>query len=182
MNFHAGAVLMCIAVVAAASLVEINQPKELRMHNSGPRPLHQRETGKATRRGLQPDVTFQVSLRSDTSLGNGETMKFDDVKLNRGGAYNQHSGIFTAPFTGTYQFWANVMVNEDTYMAVDIRGQSKILGRGYCYNLHRVASITTAALLNKGDHVWVTKTAGTAVTSIRGDSHSSYGGTLLKQH
>ncbi|XP_046327039.2 complement C1q-like protein 4 [Haliotis rufescens] len=181
MNFHAGAMLMCLAVVAAASLDEINQPKELHMHKSGSRPLYQRETGKATRRGAQPDVTFQVSLRSDTSWGNGVVLKFDDVKLNIGGAYNNHSGIFTAPVTGTYQFWANVMVNENTNMAVEIKGQ-KLLGRGYCYNLHRVASITTAALLNKGDHVWITKVAGRAVTSVRGNSYSSYGGTLLKQH
>ncbi|XP_071103652.1 complement C1q-like protein 2 [Haliotis cracherodii] len=179
MNFHAGILLLCVAVVAA-----MNPKTTLTgdIHNAGSQPVHRRATARALRSLCGTDVAFEVSIQSDTSLTQNEVLKFDAVKLNIGGAYNQQSGIFTAPVTGTYLFWAHVMVNEDTYMSVFIRGQSKVLATGYCVNKHSVASTTTAALLNKGDQVWVTKDAGTAATAIRGNGYSNYGGTLLKQH
>ena len=61
---------------------------------------------------LSADVTFEEAFQK---------IIFDDVLLNEGGHYNSSTGIYTAPITGIYQFFAFIMANPEAnlYLLAD---------------------------------------------------------------
>jgi hypothetical protein len=109
------------------------------------------------------------------------TLKFDVVKTNVGGAYNQHSGTFVSPDTGIYVFtytifsqargaiWLNIFVNEDIY-----GGSISDTQEAGDYDSE---TATIVASLNKGDSVNVRATqASTAAVLSSGQAKTSFSG------
>ncbi|XP_067686901.1 C1q-related factor-like [Haliotis asinina] len=127
------------------------------------------------------DATYEVSLRSDINQPQATHLKFDNILYNKGEAYNKTTGVFTAPVSGTYVFWAYVMSTAQPNMDVKIHKGSTLIGLGHTRlgSVYGVAAITTATHLNYGDQVWIS-IKGTGVVPLRGDGFSSYGGTIIR--
>ncbi|XP_046565216.1 otolin-1-like [Haliotis rubra] len=129
------------------------------------------------------DVAYEVSLSSDINQPQATHLKFDNILYNQGEAYNKTTGIFTAPVSGTYLFWAYVMSRAKPNMDVRILKGSTLIGLGHTRlgSVYGVASITTATHLVHGDQVWIS-IIGTGGVPLRGDGFSSYGGTIIRSN
>jgi hypothetical protein len=59
---------------------------------------------------LEQPVAFWVRFNEFdiTGLGDGQTLKWDNVVYNAGSGYDQNTGVFTAPQAGTYVFIVRV--------------------------------------------------------------------------
>lgn len=53
---------------------------------------------------------------------------FDMVVSNIGNGYDALTGVFTAPYSGTYLFVLNIMVNNNNYIQVAIDKSGTLLG------------------------------------------------------
>nr|XP_034307456.1 complement C1q tumor necrosis factor-related protein 2-like isoform X2 [Crassostrea gigas] len=105
-------------------------------------------------------IAFQSSLTKQLeNMKNQETVIFDKVSLNEGNAYDNSSGIFTAPLNGIYSFTWSIVTKAGKYFVSEIvRNGQKVVynhsdGRG-----HNEWSMSTAQAnikMKKGDKVWI---------------------------
>ena len=124
-----------------------------------------------------------MSLSQDRN--NWKTLIFDSVLINPSLAYNETSGIFTAPVSGVYAFWASVHIDFNNYGSrtkyLYVTSGIKILGKGVARtsrsDIHGSISLTTAAHLEEGDEVFFS--TDSIANVIEGNGVSSYGGALL---
>nr|XP_034307448.1 complement C1q tumor necrosis factor-related protein 3-like isoform X3 [Crassostrea gigas] len=105
-------------------------------------------------------VAFQSSLTKKLQyLKNQETVIFDKVSLNEGKAYDNTSGIFTAPFDGIYSFTWTILTTAGKYFLTEIvlNGKKVVLnyidGRGRDGN--SMSTSHANIKMKKGDKVWI---------------------------
>ncbi|KAL4217198.1 hypothetical protein ACF0H5_023651 [Mactra antiquata] len=120
-----------------------------------------------------PNIAFRSALSSDIGqVTPGQIIVFDIVGLNNGNAYNQHSGIFTAPVNGTYMFsmkLGNPSGNPSAFFLVQSHGSTKqyleyvIAGHTSEWN---VGGTSTVTQMVEGESVWV---------EGEGSPHGKYG-------
>ena len=69
-------------------------------------------------------MAFSVTLKDYTTFQASETIVFDDVISNLGNAYNNETGVFTAPYDGLYEFimTATVQSNGLAYAFMYVNG------------------------------------------------------------
>nr|KAG5689870.1 hypothetical protein BaRGS_002381 [Batillaria attramentaria] len=71
-------------------------------------------------------VAFTATLQGGgpVTIGNSSPIKFDKVVTNIGNAYNSHTGVFTAPVSGTYGFFLSLkganIPSPDTYNLIHL--------------------------------------------------------------
>ncbi|XP_046357298.2 C1q-related factor-like isoform X3 [Haliotis rufescens] len=124
-------------------------------------------------------VSFQVKLTQHIKIvQKHEVLKFDKVTDNKGRGYHASSGIFEAPVSGTYLFWANILGYNNGYLNIALIKEGVVIGMGFgTYETkYSVAPLTFLTDMNEGEKVWFTKPDGTVHICGR---FSNYGGVLL---
>nr|XP_034307441.1 complement C1q tumor necrosis factor-related protein 3 [Crassostrea gigas] len=111
-------------------------------------------------------IAFQSSLtKTLQNLKNQETVIFDKVSLNEGSAYDNISGIFTAPLDGIFSFTWTILTTAGKYFVTEIvlNGQKVALnqtdGRGH--DGYPMSTSHANIKMKKGDKVWI-RTNGTS--------------------
>ena len=104
------------------------------------------------------NIAFTATSTQTKMVHQDKTVIFDNVITNVGGAYNNSTGVFTAPQDGTYmiqatirashgeEIWANLSVNKSRVVSVNARGTD---GR------HGMGSQSMVVTLGKGDIVTI---------------------------
>ncbi|XP_061184815.1 complement C1q tumor necrosis factor-related protein 6-like [Saccostrea echinata] len=117
------------------------------------------------------------------------TLVFGNVLINKGGAYNGKTGMFTAPVSGTYFFMVTIGLpapstsNGRDYLRIHIMKNSKM--SSYLFigpeGLWIKRSENTLLELSKGDRVNLfIKTTGSGFPYIAGKDH--YPGSTYHSH
>ncbi|XP_046565189.1 complement C1q tumor necrosis factor-related protein 3-like [Haliotis rubra] len=151
---------------------DLNQTLQSLMHNVT------NMTGSGARH-----VAFEVRLQKEIhSVQMGGKLIFDTLLYNNGGGFEASSGIFTAPVSGSYIFWAQVMLDQvESYLEIYLVQNGHIKGKGYAETsketVYGVVSITTVMYLSAGDEVWFEKWKGSQ--NIYGSLYSGFGAALI---
>ena len=135
-------------------------------------------------------AAFSVYLDQNlANLGPDQTIIYKGILLNDGNAYNQYSGIFTVPVTGTYLFTATAEdVNHDLIWLKIVKNgvlQSSIKIYPYQYSSVRYnsqGSNTVIMRCTQGESVWVAVDSNDHGESLEGSSTlrtNTFSGVLL---
>lgn len=94
------------------------------------------------------------------NLGTSQTVKFNQVSLNVGDAYNTTTGKFTAPVDGLYSFSWTTMSNIGKYFITEIVLNSIPMAYNYTDSRGRTAGYSMSSShanikMKKGDEVWI---------------------------
>ncbi|XP_060555888.1 coadhesin-like [Ruditapes philippinarum] len=106
---------------------------------------------------LDSSVIFNAYSGAQYSPRSGQTMIFSETLWNEGVAYNNSTGIFTAPKVGTYIFYAQMCVPIGIYIYFDIMVESKVCATTYGYQSASGHCKSTQAIvkLMAGEKVFV---------------------------
>jgi len=134
---------------------------------------------------LQTPVAFTANFKKHYIGGlnkDGAVLKFDNVQINQGGAYNPSSGYFTAPHPGTYLFHLTLMRHSSggNFYAGIFKGNEssrESLGITYlCCGYFRSNSVMVTVSLDAGETVYA-RTWGS--DRVNGNKYSSFSGARL---
>ena len=128
-------------------------------------------------------ISFSVNIKAkNRTLGAGQTLIYDNILTNDGNGYDDRSGLFTCPVTGTYMFvvdslasrniWLNVKVNNNRVLA-----RLHVGGGELKENTLIQISRTIIVKLNAGDYVKVENQHRNG--RLYHDSYSGFSGSLL---
>jgi hypothetical protein len=110
---------------------------------------------------LQRAIGFTARLTTGAYLGDGQTVKYDNVITNYGGGYNRWTGHFTAPRKGLYQFTFSIMCppgkHTSLVMVKNGKGVVVVYSDGHGYDTDTEA---VAVVLRRGDSVWMKQHGG----------------------
>ncbi|XP_060556048.1 uncharacterized protein LOC132716739 [Ruditapes philippinarum] len=106
---------------------------------------------------LTDTIAFKARGPTDLSLATGQTIIFAKNMLNKGEAYNNNTGIFTAPMSGTYIFMIHLCIASKKYMNYGIMVEDTVYTSGTFFDNDSITCYTAAALvvLNGGERVYV---------------------------
>lgn len=129
------------------------------------------------------EVGFQVSLVRSYDIPEDGKMIYDHVIINIGGAFDQTSGKFTAPVSGTYMFSANIVCDQTSTIHASIfKNRSAVVNllcdnsTGNTWNQGGGSAILK---LSAGDFVWVGKIWPNRAAKAYGNGMTSFSGYLL---
>ncbi|VDI56902.1 complement C1q tumor necrosis factor-related protein 3-like [Mytilus edulis] len=125
-------------------------------------------------------IAFYATLTAHTTLGQQQTVEFDKVSTNIGGAYNGISGIFTVPVTGLYHFSTTMlqMTSANNQIHTQIMKNSVEIGRNYGNENRSSGTMDVVVMAQKGDLVYV-RHFSSAQQAIYGSGYSSFSGFLI---
>ncbi|XP_045191012.2 EMILIN-2-like isoform X2 [Mercenaria mercenaria] len=145
------------------------------------------------RRIRRPEVAFQASLTKESATFQlYDTIVFNSVITNIGRAYNKHTGIFTAPVSGTYTFNTNIVSEKGHYVEASIKvndivtvsaiSDHIISPDGEYVATWDQGNAVAILRLNRGDKVSVSVQWPQGNHVIHGVGKSSFSGCLLRSH
>ncbi|XP_063397314.1 EMILIN-1-A-like [Mytilus trossulus] len=126
----------------------------------------------------QERPAFTASLTSSKNLASSEVVIFDKVWLNMGAAYNQDTGVFTAPKTGLYSISTTVMSYYTTMLHCDLWKNNQKLVRAFGTKLS-TGTLNVVVALKKSDTVYVKHAGGRE--QIYGNHRSTFSGYLITE-
>ncbi|XP_062605008.1 complement C1q-like protein 3 [Saccostrea cucullata] len=96
----------------------------------------------------------------NNNYGSGQTIVYDNVKVNTGGCYSGSNGIFTAPVAGIYFFSWSTMTSPnvplDTALVLNAASNYRVYLKGVASpNSYSLFSQSTVVQLAPGDRVWI---------------------------
>ncbi|XP_061193343.1 uncharacterized protein LOC133201560 isoform X2 [Saccostrea echinata] len=112
---------------------------------------------------LSKRVAFTAGVTVSNPSWNSGTLIFNKAINNVGGGYNTHTGIFTAPVSGDYVFYATIQTYGRHYVYVDIvlNGSNKVRVGAQTSNHHDDTGTNLVTLrLQQGDTVWIRHSIG----------------------
>lgn len=109
-------------------------------------------------------VAFVAKVVSDASPSAGNTLIFTTPVINHGDGYNPSTGVFKAPVRGIYMFSVQLCIDNNAFINYEIRSSTTV----YSMTEHgekdldnTCSSITTVAVLQPDEEVWVKYLTGT---------------------
>ncbi|XP_045191083.1 EMILIN-2-like [Mercenaria mercenaria] len=145
------------------------------------------------RRFRRREVAFQASLTTESAAFElYDTIIFNNVITNIGHAYNKHTGIFTAPVSGTYTFNTNIVSEKGHYVEASIKvndivtvsaiSDHRISRDGGYFTTWDQGNAVAILQLNRGDKVAVSVQWPQGNHVIHGVGKSSFSGYLVRSH
>ena len=139
-----------------------------------------------TERGISGEIAFSAYLSHVIPhLSHGHTIKFDQIILNDGNAYNQYSGVFTVPRSGVYllTFTFDVYDNwQSTGLKLVVNNRNIVDGIAESNgNKHSMAGNTVIIRLARGEVVRIEAyySADGEIVSISTSKLATFSGVLL---
>ena len=133
---------------------------------------------------IVPAVSFNVRKAKNLTPPKHQVMTFELVIQNMGGAYNDDTGIFTAPYDGTYLFGVQVCAKQKKYgdfnLVVDNRENEILVVVDYDEdNAYTSSSGTAVHYLTKGQRVWVVNMYKTELLEAENWCWNQFTGVLI---
>ncbi|XP_060553349.1 complement C1q-like protein 4 [Ruditapes philippinarum] len=130
-------------------------------------------------------VVFRIQLSKNLGIvASGTVIKFDQVDLNLGNAYNNISGYFTAPYKGTYIF--SMVLGNPSGKAGAFFMRKNGVGIEYAIAGHttgwNMGGVSTVAFLDVGDRVWVTGEGHVSGAYAVSRYHTGFSGMLVNSY
>ncbi|CAC5406968.1 C1QL [Mytilus coruscus] len=120
---------------------------------------------------------FTASMRTDSTLHSNEIIKFDQVWLNMGNAYNPTTGVFTVPRNGLYFVSSTVMSLHAQHLHCHLWKNNQITFGLYGYN-YSPGTLHSAMPLKKGEIIYI-KHDNKAGESMLGRHYSMFSAYLI---
>ena len=128
-------------------------------------------------------IAFYATLSAHTTLGQKQTIEFDQILTNIGNGYNGVSGVFTVPITGVYQFSTTMLQFTSTQNEIhtQLMKNNNVVGQNFGNSNRASATQTVIVSAQKGDIVYVRhhELIGTTPQTIHGLGYSSFCGFLI---
>lgn len=107
----------------------------------------------------EPIVVFNVKTAKDVSPQANQKILFNTILLNLGGAYDEATGIFTAPVNGTYMFAIQVATYLGKWgrfhLVCDTGNIILSIAHYNADNHFSSTAGTVAHILTKGQRIWL---------------------------
>ncbi|XP_033733110.1 uncharacterized protein LOC117322357 [Pecten maximus] len=112
-----------------------------------------------------PTAFFTTLGHTLTEVAREQLIIFENVIVNNGGHYDEHSGVFTCDMEGTYVFSWTIFVKDGNYIYSELVRNGNAFAFSGTGDQHNVDASSTTAVVNlmPGDKVWtrvVTRTVG----------------------
>lgn len=101
-------------------------------------------------------VAFYAQMTTPDSyyIQNETVNDFNLVVINEGKCFDNSTGIFTAPRSGTYWFSLIISVPSDELLKVNIKHNDVYAGHAIVSKTDTIGTATALKYLLKGDRVW----------------------------
>ena len=129
-------------------------------------------------------VAFKAHMTKSVSPGANEHIIFDDVQVNLGGAFHEHTSVFLAPVNGTYLFSVSVCSAAGHFIVLDLMRTTTMIGRILAGDTayDDCSSETTITVLTAGDEVYVQHRNNVGdYIHVQEHTVNSFTGVLLQQ-
>ncbi|XP_045199122.2 collagen alpha-1(X) chain-like [Mercenaria mercenaria] len=125
---------------------------------------------------LTPTILFKARQPADVSLETGQIIVFNKIMTNRGGAYDNVTGIFTVPIAGTYLFTSHLCVfgKKTFYYGIVVDNIIETSGRFYEDYSETCHTADAMLVLEAGQKVWMKCVAGQTNNVLYEYNSSSY--------
>ncbi|CAC5408411.1 C1QL [Mytilus coruscus] len=102
-------------------------------------------------------IVFFAFLKNDLYAVGSEVLKFADVRINKGGAFNPSTGVFTAPKQGNYQMSCTIMGFAGHEFFYLVMKNGSVYSYGTTSSGGHFNTETSLILMNlrKGDRVYI---------------------------
>ncbi|RUS71893.1 hypothetical protein EGW08_020346 [Elysia chlorotica] len=116
---------------------------------------------------------FSVGLTKMMNVSDHVNVTFDRVFLNEGSGYDPMTGVFTAPYDGTYNFLYHALAEIDGVLYLDLYKNQEYISSAYAHVTSDYGSASNAVVITlaRGDQVYI---SGHGTSMLYGDAWEVY--------